>query len=686
MIHTSFKTEECQELQSIKGVPYPADVKIGQLLTTGPPGSGKSTLVKKIGGWFEEGYIDFAAQGWWRSRMLFFTPREIHLGFPFKGHDDSLVVFEKKWFKATPPLELDLARILIPPAKKKFLPSPDWRNKYIFEFLLLPPEKIFELRKQRSKLETHHIDQWLTFEAVKNQVLIFEKVAHHLHQCGLKIFFREDFDGLPKRFLDKNGNNDHLPVIQPDIRPFKTRHLSMVANFCDYDSLRKGIHLKRGEKIKVRCGEYPIQMTLGEGDYKLQILPENRLGASFDSLQHPLLILDPDHYFTEISGFLRLESNSELTIGQDDEEQAAVFKYPQTVATRHVALKRSWNTLTIEDLFSEAGTTIRACPREDMTRISEKRINILQRIQDIYGGPIRSLSKDNALKTLGEVNQIMAAEAYRALDSRGRPGGVIALPMDKTPIIVGDLHAQIDNLLKILSENVFFDSLEQGKACMIILGDSVHSEIDGQRENMDTSILMMDLICKLKIRFPQQVFYLRGNHDSFSPDIMKGGIPQGELWGEAVFNQRGKRYYQEMQRLYEQLAYVAISEDFIACHAGPPDVKISKPRLINAHKHKKLRNGLIKNRLRRSSYPDGYTKGDVKRLRKALNFKSNTPVIVSHSPLADKGSVWLNAGKIKNHHIVFSGRRNMLSVITRINNKFTPITYRGEALLGYVDK
>ena len=684
MIHTSFKTAECRELQSIKGVPYPADVKVGQLLTTGPPGSGKSTLVKKIGGWFEEGYIDFAAHGWWRSRMLFFTPREIHLGFPFKGHEDSLVVFEKKWFKATPPLELDLARILIPPAKKKFLPSPDWRNKYVFEFLLLPPEKIFELRKKRSKLETHHIDQWLTFEAVKHQVLIFEQVAQHLHQCGLRIFFREDFEGPPKRFIDIDGNNDRLPVIQPDIRPFQTKPFTMVANFCDYDSLQKGIHLIRGDKIKVRCGEYPIQMTLGEGEYRLQILPENRLDASFDLLQHPLLILNPDQYFTEISGFLRLENNTEFTIGQDDDEQMSIFKYPQTVANRHVAVKRSWNTLTIEDLFSEAGTYIQAYPREEMTRISAARINILRRIQDVYGGPIRLLSKNNALKTLREVNQIMSAEAYRDLDYRGLPGGVIELPMEKTPIIVGDLHAQIDNLLKILSENAFFDSLEQGRAYLVILGDAVHSEIDGQRGNMDTSILMMDLICKLKIRFPEQVFYLRGNHDSFSSDIIKGGIPQGELWGEAVLNQRGKRYYQEMQRLYEQLAYVAISKDFIACHAGPPHVKISMRRLINVHKHKKLRNGLIKNRLRRSSYPDGYTKGDVKRFRKALNFNSKTPLIVSHSPLADKGSVWLNAGKIKNHHIVFSGRRKLLSIICRINNKIKPITYRGEALLDFV--
>ena len=676
----TFKAEECTELQSIKGIPYPADVRSRQLIITGPPGSGKSTLVKKIGGWFEEGYIDFASNSWWRNKMLFFRPREVHLGFPFHGCDKSLAVFDKNWVKATPPLELDLSRIVIPPPKKKLIPSMDWKNKYVFEFMLLPPEKIFKIRKERGRLETHHIDKRLTFETVRNQVAIFRKVAHHLHQCGMRIIFREDFEGIPKRFFNDIEKNDRLPASQPEIKPLKTKSFFVVSKFCNYDTLKGGLHLKKGETIKVQYGEYPIQLTLGKDGHKFNIFPESSLVDSSHSAQKPLIMVNPDQYFTEISGFLRLENSGEITLGHDDEEQLSVFDYPENVAARHVTIKRLWNTLTIEDLFSDSGTIITACPREEITRISDNRLNILQRIQDIYGGPIRLLSKNNALKTLQDVNEILSAEAYRALDSRELPGGVIQLPQEKTPIIVGDLHAQIDNLLKILTENVFLDSLEQDKACLIILGDAVHSEIEGERSQMETSILMMDLILKLKMRFPEQVFYMRGNHDSFSLDIMKGGIPQGELWRKAILDQRGRKYYKEMNRFYEQLPYVVFSKDFIACHAGPPDAKISLSRLINIHDHKKLRNGIIRNRLRRTTYPEGYTKGDVKRFRKALGFKSKTPLIVSHSPLAEERSVWLHAGKIQNHHIVFSGMKHLLSVFTRINGDFIPLTYPCEAL------
>jgi len=45
-------------------------------------------------------------------------------------------------------------------------------------------------------------------------------------------------------------------------------------------------------------------------------------------------------------------------------------------------------------------------------------------------------------------------------------------------------------------------SLENGAACLIISMDAVHLEIDDQMADMTGSMLMMDLIFKLKIRFP----------------------------------------------------------------------------------------------------------------------------------------------------------------------------------------
>lgn len=44
---------------------------------------------------------------------------------------------------------------------------------------------------------------------------------------------------------------------------------------------------------------------------------------------------------------------------------------------------------------------------------------------------------------------------------------------------------------------------------------------------------MMDLIFKLKCRYPTHVVFIIGNHDSFSPDVMKGGGPPGPAVGAA---------------------------------------------------------------------------------------------------------------------------------------------------------
>lgn len=79
------KTQSFDAHKKIKGITFPEFVSFRQLLITGPPGAGKSTMIRNLGGWSEEGYIDLSLNRWWTAQSLSLRPREIHLGFPFKG-------------------------------------------------------------------------------------------------------------------------------------------------------------------------------------------------------------------------------------------------------------------------------------------------------------------------------------------------------------------------------------------------------------------------------------------------------------------------------------------------------------------------------------------------------------------------------------------------------------------------
>lgn len=195
-----------EDIQIIKGIPFPAGMKFRQLLITGPPGCGKTWLINRVGGWPEEGFIDLTLKHWWRAQSLTYRPREVNLGFPFDGHKDALTVFDEEWLDAPSGIELDLSRIVLPPRKSHFF-STDWRSRFMFEFLIPSPRKILRWRLDRRSREVHPIDSDVTLEQVERQARVFRKAALHFHRSGMLTYVRDNFDGPPKTIVEVDSGS-----------------------------------------------------------------------------------------------------------------------------------------------------------------------------------------------------------------------------------------------------------------------------------------------------------------------------------------------------------------------------------------------------------------------------------------------------------------------------------------------
>lgn len=190
--------EPVTNLRTYRKVPVAKSVRFNQIIVTGPPGSGKSTFVRQLGGWPEEGYVDLALNGWWRAQALAVRPREVHLGLPFEGCTKSKALFEDDWLDHWRELRLDESRIHVPPPKRHLL-SVGWRDRFVFEFMLPTPERIVAARRLRARQGTHPVDTRINLDQIRAQVQLFGRVALYLHREGMQVYLRDRVCRAPAR-------------------------------------------------------------------------------------------------------------------------------------------------------------------------------------------------------------------------------------------------------------------------------------------------------------------------------------------------------------------------------------------------------------------------------------------------------------------------------------------------------
>lgn len=86
----------------------------------------------------------------------------------------------------------------------------------------------------------------------------------------------------------------------------------------------------------------------------------------------------------------------------------------------------------------------------------------------------------------------------------------ISIEQDERLYIVGDIHGSMKYILEL--NKIFGEDLKNGKGKVLFLGDIVEDKSEYKNDRM--GILPLLHICNLKLRYPDRIFVLCGNHEA----------------------------------------------------------------------------------------------------------------------------------------------------------------------------
>ena len=254
--------------------------------------------------------------------------------------------------------------------------------------------------------------------------------------------------------------------------------------------------------------------------------------------------------------------------------------------------------------------------------------------------------------------------SYRPVNCVGQPGSLLKLyEEDKRclpVVIVPDIHARPDFIKNILDctlpqlKLTVKEALEQNKIDVVCVGDAVHTELSSMRWKLisaefeegnftghymqDEMIVTLSTLCalmSLKISFPENFHFLKGNHENILNSNFGGDYAFYKYADEGEMVKRFIQEYYDEKLLnliaqYENLLpLMAYGKNYVVSHAEPADFYTTE-QLVDARFEDSVVEGLIWTR-------NGQVKKSTvvpilnellgkKAARKALYFSGHRPV------------------------------------------------------------